>query len=640
MKESFSRRKKTSVDELNEKLYHRKADFKKRPRRKLHNPDYELKNDFPDDEFESWKERKSQRRLPTSFFKKVFLGVLSFFVLTLIVAGLSLYTGSKTVSGDLISLDILSQPFVDGGENLEVQVRIQNYNEQELQLPDLVLSYPKDSREGGEEVFLRRSLEDIHQGDQAIETFNLLLFGQEGDVRTITAKLEYRINGSNAIFFKETQQEVIIRSTPTVLSLDAPEEIVKGQIFEMDIEVASNSNTVVNNTLLNVVYPPGFELISTEPEPDSFDHVWAIPLLQDEDQHITIRGRLAALEGEGQSFKVQFGKQNLQRQDEIETIFNNLIHTVIIQVPFLSGDLVLNGEEEGNDVVIRGGGDIDGEITVTNTLNDVLQDASVVVHLEGNIYDTLGIRVQNGFFDSNTQTITWDKTTLQALRLLQPGEQRTLSFNLPTQDLVGSTGALSQPELKLSVDVSGVESNGNVREAQNISQARIIANSDISIVARVDHDEGEFENYGPMPPRVNQITSYTITLQVTNSSNPISGAELRFYLPSYVTWKDAIAPSVEQPNVSYNEVSREVVWTLGELRPGLGVAGSPPRSLSFQVELLPSSSQLGDQVLLTNDLTLTGLDTFTDTDLSYKKTGLLNKVSNSSEDGADGRIQN
>lgn len=639
MDENFSNKRKTSVDELNDQLYYQKDRPRVRTRREIHDRDIDLEHDFPEDERESWRNKRKKQEVPTSFFKKMFLGVLAFFLLTAVVVALSYYSGRKTVSSDLISMEIIGQPLVDGGENLELQVRIQNFNEKALELPDLVLSYPKDSREGGEKVFLRRSLEDIGYNERVSEEFNLTLFGQEGEVRNLEATLEYRIDGSNAIFVKEVEHEVIIRSTPVTVSITAPEEMVRGQVFEMIIDVASNSTTVVSNNLLKVDYPSGFELISATPEPDAFDHIWSVPSLSEETKSFVITGRLSAFEGQGQTFVTSFGKRSTQSQNEIETLLSRTTHTVEIQRPFLLTDLLVNNKKD-DTVSIRGGAEVDGEITIVNTLSDALQDVSVTLVLDGNLYNPTGVRAQSGFFDSNTKTLRWDKSTLSDLALLQPGQEVFLSFALPTVDLVGRAGAVVNPELTMQVDVSGVEVNGQVREAENLAKATVIANSDIGVTTKVQHADGAFNNYGPMPPRVNQKTSYTITLQVINSSNEVENAELRFFLPSYVSWTDAVAPSVERNAVEYNETTREVQWNLGTLRSGLGINGSTPRSLSVQVEVLPSQSQVGDQIPLTSDIILSGKDSFTDSQLLFKKTAIENKLSDAGEVGADGRVQN
>ncbi len=233
MDEKFSNKRSTGVDELNELLYHQKEDYKERPRRKIHDKNVHLPTDFQ----AAKEELKTERfKLPHSFFKKVFFGVLIFFVITVIAVFSSTYTKNDAASNDLITLDIINPPFVDGGETLEIHVRVQNFNVQALELPDLVLTYPKDSRNPNETVVTRRSLETIKQGDRVDEQFTIILFGQEGEIRPLNAKLEYRLDGSNAIFIKETKQEVIIRSTPATVSFNAPSEIVRGQELEFSVD--------------------------------------------------------------------------------------------------------------------------------------------------------------------------------------------------------------------------------------------------------------------------------------------------------------------------------------------------------------------------------------------------------------------
>ncbi len=635
MDDDFSNKRSTSVDELNELLYHQKEDYQERPRRKIHDKNTHLPTDFPGTEIEQ--KKVDRNTLPTSFFKKMFFGVLGFFVVTLIAVASSMLTNNDAASKERISMEIINPPFVDGGETLEIHVRIQNFNVQALELPDLILTYPKDSRNANETVVMRRSLETINQGDRVDEQFTIILFGQEGEVRPLQAKLEYRINGSNAIFIKETSQDVIIRSTPATVSFHAPSEIVRGQELEFSIDVASNSNSVVSNTLLDLEYPRGFEFVSAEPAPDFLDHVWNISSLSDEKKTITIRGYLSALEGQGQTIVANFGKRNSERQNEIETLFNRVSHTVEVMQPFIKTELKLNGKSDAS-VPIRGKQEVEGEITYMNTLGEPIQDAQIVVNLSGSLYNPVGVRSQGGFFSSSLGTITWDKTTLAELKLLEPGVEKTLSFTLPTQELVGRGGSIEKPELDIRIDVSGIVANGVSRKASDVSRATVIANSDMELTASIDHEGGLFEDTGPMPPIVGETTTYTVTFQVTNTSNEVHDVKAEWHLPSYVTWIDTISPSIERSAVSYDELNRKVVWNLKNLRSGLGVNQSLPRTLSFQVSITPSLSQIDDQVALTSDILMTGTDAWTKTKLSYKKTPIENRIQNSQEPGADGRI--
>lgn len=629
-------KKKQKIDILNEELYHKDKSFGQRKRRTIHGRNINLEHDFEGDDYKSLLKKNKKRKLPTSFFKKIFFIVLFFFVTTSLIAAFSFYDVKQGVSDDLISMEIIGQPFIDGGEDLELQVRIQNFNEQEIEDSDLILSYPKDSSRGEDEKFLRRSIGIVGNRKKVSEKFDLVLFGREGDVRNIHATLEYRIKGSSSIFVKETDYEVVIRSTPAQITITAPEEIVQNQEITLNIDLVSNTNKQINDILMKVDYPLGFEVISTNIKPQYSMNTWYFPNLTDEKQTLEITGRLSALPGQGQSFHVQVGKQNILQKNSIETVFNSETHTVNIQESFITANMSVNNGKPEN-VTIRGGGEIDVDIDFKNTLMDMLADVQIIAHLGGDLYQADGIRVQNGDFDSNTKRIIWNKNNLKQLEFLEPGEEGTLSFTLKTKDLVNKSGALINPTATIIVDVSATEINGKVREAFAVARSEVSANSDFVLISKTLYNDGPFKNKGPIPPRVGQKTEYTITLQVTNSSNKVEKAEVTTFLPPYVEWLGNIAPSVERQKITYNETTRKVTWNLGTLKSGLGIGTTNPKQVSFQVRVLPSLSHVGENLDITKDIILSGTDAFTGVNLSFKKNALSTRLnqeaSASSSDG-------
>ncbi|MCI5051298.1 MAG: hypothetical protein MRY57_03245 [Candidatus Pacebacteria bacterium] len=625
------------IEKLERDLYDPNKDHGQRDRRKIHDRKIELEKDFTDDEYERLLKERSKYNLPTSLFKKIFFAVLIFFFATLAVAGVTLYEGQTTVSEELIALEILGQPFVDGGEELELQVRVQNFNEQALQLPDLVISYPKDSGVDAERVFLRRSLQDIDPQGRVTEEFDATLFGQEGDIREIEATLEYRIEGSSSIFVKQGTHQVIIRSTPTQISVIAPDTIVRNQDVALRVDVSSNSNQQINDTLLKIDYPRGFEYVSSSLLPNFNNNTWYFDNIGDDVQSIEIIGRLAALEGQGQSFNFEYGKQNQFNKNEFETVFNSIIHTIDVQKSFIESSIVVNSDASDQSS-IRGGDDLDIRINYKNTLETDLRNVVLTVNLDGDLYDPSQVNLQNGFYNSSNQTIVFDQTTNERLALLEPGEEGDFRFTIGGKELVGASGVLSNPFAEITVDVEGTASNGQKEEAFAVARHRVLANSDISVIPKTLYYEGPFRNQGPMPPKVNETTTYTMVFEITNSSNAVSGAELSTFLPPYVEWLNVIAPSVERTNVSFDNTTRELVWRLGDLRSGLGVGTSQPRQVSLQIRVTPSITQLDEDFALTGDIILSGEDTFTETELNFRKTPLFNRLENRRAVGADGRV--
>lgn len=629
----------SSLDKLERDLYNPQKKHEQRSRRRLHGANPELERDFKGDKYDNLIQARSKYALPTSLFKKVFFAALIFFTVTLLIAGVTLYEKKKNVSEDLILMEVLGQPFVDGGEEMKLKVRIQNQNDQELQDPDLILSYPKDSTVDAGIVTSRKSLPNVPKGKEFIEEFDVTLFGQEGNTRTFNAILEYRIKGSSSIFVKKISYNVIIRSTPTDVSIKAPEIIVRNQEVTFVVDVSSNTNVPINNTVLKINYPRGFEFIRSSRVADFSNNIWYLQNLTKEPKRIEVVGRLAGLEGQGQSFNVVFGKQSNLNKNEIETIFNALTHTIDIQKSFIDASVRVNNSK-GAESSVRGGGDLSVVVKYENTLDTPLQNVQLRVKLDGDLYNPSKLNLQDGFYNSSIGTIIFDQTTSNRLKVLEPGQKGEFRFTVYTRDLVSSEGVLTNPFVDFTVDVTGTGQNGKLEQASSVARHRVKANSDLSVIPKVQYYQGSFQNSGPMPPRVNVPTTYTIVFQVVNSSNEIGEAELSTTLPPYVNWLNTIAPSVERSNILFDQTTRKLTWKLGTVKAGVGTGSNQPRQLSVQLQVIPSAIQVGEAINLTNEINLSGKDVFTDTKLNYKKTPIASRLDDRSQSGADGRVVN
>nr|MBP9711837.1 hypothetical protein [Candidatus Paceibacterota bacterium] len=188
----------------------------------------------------------------TSFFKKFFIFSLFFFFLTLGYAAYTFFAGGNTVSNDNIDIAILGNTFTAGGEELPLQIAITNKNSSALELVDLVIEYPKSSSGGltGETERNRISLGTIPAGTVRNENIKIILYGEQGSVRPVRVSIEYRVEGSNAIFIKDKLYQVNINSTPVNLSVNAPLSISPNQDLSMDVTATLNSPKALNGVLL------------------------------------------------------------------------------------------------------------------------------------------------------------------------------------------------------------------------------------------------------------------------------------------------------------------------------------------------------------------------------------------------------
>ena len=74
-------------------------------------------------------------------------------------------------------------------------------------------------------------------------------------------------------------------------------------------------------------------------------------------------------------------------------------------------------------------------------------------------------------------------------------------------------------------------------------------------------------------------------------------------------------------NFSFASISREIVWSVGDVLAGTGVNGDPI-SLSFQISLNPKNAQKGSAAPLIGTVTVSGENQFTNTIISASDSGV------------------
>jgi len=144
---------------------------------------------------------------------------------------------------------------------------------------------------------------------------------------------------------------------------------------------------------------------------------------------------------------------------------------------------------------------------------------------------------------------------------------------------------------------------------------KIVLATNISISSKSTRSIGNIENSGPIPPKVNTPTTYTIIWSIVNSFNQVSNVEVKATLPSYVKWTELKNPAGEI--FSFDSITNEVVWNVGSVLPNTGF-GSAKKEIQFQLEFLPSSSQLGETPIILWETSLSGVDKVTGQKITAK----------------------
>ncbi len=568
----------------------------------------------------------------TSFFKKFFFFSLGFFVLAIIFSIYSFFGGGNTVSNKNIEISIFGSAFASGGEPLPLQVEIINKNSSALLLTDLVIEYPKVGVDFSSDLErVRYSIGEIPARSAHTENVNVVLFGEQGGIKPLRMSVEYRVEGSNAIFVKNKDYSVTISSAPVNISLEAPLKVSSNQEFDLNIKNLLNINRPAQNVLVRVDYPLGFEFVKAVPMPVSGNNVWSLgDLAPGSESNIIITGKMVdVVDGESKAFQIFSGSANPRNKYDIDTVFNSLIHTTLVEKPFISAVLYIDAVSQ-KEYAKEAKGSIQGEIRWVNNLPTRINDMQIKASLSGNALNRNSINTRDGFYNSSLDTIVWDRNSNPGFIEVAPGASGSVGFSFsPVSLFSGSGGMLNEPIVDISVSVSGREdlNTGGVGELNSVDRKRVKFISDLSFNNRILYSAGPFTNTGPVPPKAEQKTTYTIAWNITNTANRISKGQVRATLPPWVRYLEKVSPANE--DVSYNPSSREVVWNVDEIPRGAGI-NSGDKEVFFQVEFNPSLSQTGTAPTLINNTTLTGFDDFANVEVRVNKSALTTRLFNDS----------
>ena len=575
----------------------------------------------------------------TSIFKKIFGASLGFLVIAVIIAGLSYLSGGNSISTKNVDITLTTKTFVDGGESLPVTVSLVNRNKLNMELATLVLEYPEGNAANLDAITrISRDVGTLPVGETHNESFVIKLYGEENTEKKVTARIEFRVSGSNAIYDKEESVPITIRTSPVRLTLDMPQAVIPNQEVAFKFNLIGNGLEVLTNTALVVQYPPGFTFTRAVPASTTGNNVWYLgDIPPSANKTITIYGSIAGGASDAKTLRASVGSQNKNNESQLDRVYNTLAQVVPLTNAFLDAQVRIG---QDNDAIIPIGASEDVTVSIpwTNTLAEKITNAQIEVELSGSAYDPLRVRPVSGYFDSVANKIIWTRQQVPAFAALEPGQTGTLTFQIqPKQFSVNQI--TTSPTINLAINISAFNASGVKVTALAIDRKTLAIGSDINLTTRTLHATGPLQNSGPIPAKTNTETTYTLEWQITNSRNRVSAVKVSTILPTYVSWKNVMVPVGEQTNITFNEVTRELVWNVGEIPAGTGTS-LPAKIVSLKVGITPSVQQKGTTPNLTDDIEIIGKDMFTNKEISFTRRAMNTQTfSEGSGPGSDGIVQ-
>lgn len=544
-------------------------------------------------------------------------------------------------SNGQVSVNLDGPTEVKSGNLAVYTIKYKNSNLTGMKNVVLRLSYPEDLKPDENPDFKSEgtmtgvfNLGEIKGKSEGQKTFNVRIYSPRGNLAKIKAELSYSPSASSTTYATETQLVVNVTSTPITLQLMAPQNISSGDEVNYLITYKNEGADKFDGVRVRIDYPDGLTFSSSDPKVSEGNNAWYLGTLSPgQEGRIVAVGKLQGNRDEVKTATVRIGTDTGEQFVEYN---DREVQTKIVSSPLTISQTV-NGL---GGLVANPGDNLQFEINYRNEGAVGLRDAIVTERLDSPILDYTTLDINGGSYDSSTKTITWKAPDYKDLKNLAPGQGGTIRFSVKVKSIIPVNGSNDKNFVIASlakIDSPDIPTPISMNKIISGNEMDIKLNSKLVLEVNGYYNDSTIPNSGPIPPKVDQETTYTIHLSVMNVSNDVQGVKVETSLPTAVSFTDVVVPA-GQP-FEYSERTNSIVWNLGNLPAGTGLI-SPKKEITFQVKIKPSADQAGNPAPLLNASTISGQDAFTGENLSAKVDGKTTYLLEDKDLGSNYRVTN
>lgn len=536
-------------------------------------------------------------------FRKLLFFLIFFLILILgaTLAGFFIFGGRKLAQA---SVDLKIQaPFeISSGEEIEYLIEIKNKEAVALKQVDLLLKYPfgfeylSSSGQPVNETKNSFSLPDIAANESYKLSVKGRLVGEINEQKNIEAILNYIPENFNSNFQVKKTAVSLIKDLIISLTFEYPELILQNQSFEIKIKYQNNSPEIQRN--LRLVFEPAESLIieSESNATTSEEWFWDKELLTPgQQEEILIK---AHFEKPVEKPKIE-AKVGFVENESFKIITYKKAELQVIS-PEVELKLTVNDQE--NLVTVNWGEELNYKIKIKNNSHDFkISQAILKLKLNTNLVDKNSLKEDNGAVWTedgliwNEQSKIWE----DFLKELAPAAEKEVNLSLTTINQPINLESYSASQLQISAQAQITSSP--LGENFIIKSNEIITNVgnlvQFSAKAFYYLNENIQVGNGPIPPKVGETTTYKIYWYLNGGNSNLENMTIQAILPPDINWQGNF--QVSAGDLTFDEVSRQINWTLPELLIG------DFAQANFFISLMPTNSQVGQVVTLLNPSTLT-----------------------------------
>lgn len=515
-----------------------------------------------------------------------------------------------------IAVSISGPDEVRSGELATYEVSYVNDNWGSLENVVLRISHPESFNPEDSEAYKRESptVSSVEIGDIKGHSSGKIIFSgkaysPKGTLIYIKADMDYMPGNFNSKYSTSKQMGINVTSTPIRLEVMAPLAAASGNAIDYEIRYKNEGAEDFDDLRIRVDYPEGFAFSGSDPGISEGNNTWHIGTLKaGEAGKIIING---SIQGDKDTYKSVEAFLGSMSQGNLVVYDDEKASTKIIASPLSIWQIV----NENPSLTVNPGDGLRFKIFYKNDGELRLQNVIIRENIDSLVLDYSTLKTDGGAFDDSSKTIEWKASDHPKLALVNPGDEGYVEFSIKVKDII-PVKTVDDNNFMISsvakIDSPDIPTPINMNKIVLSNRKDMKLNTKLILGVQGLYKSPTIENFGPIPPKVGEETSYTIHLKAGNVSNKVTDAKVEIVLPTWVTMTGKKNP--ENADLDYNERTNSLVWRIGDMQVGEGIV-SPYRELAFQIKIKPSPNQAGDVVQLVKSMILSGKDLFTGLDI-------------------------
>ncbi len=517
--------------------------------------------------------------------------------LSLLLGGIGYFISQRNIySKEILRFEILGPEKATLLEEVEYKVVLKNNGKFRLEEPELIFEYPSHTLVKEQRV-QQIKLEDIYPGEERTISFKGRIVGKEGEIKVAKAKLIFRPKEIKSLYEANTSFSTKIEKSPLTFNFDLPSKIESGKEIQFRLNYFSNIDYPLSDLGILIEYPEGFQFLDSDPKTLDKAQFEIGILNKAEGGRVKIRGKISGNIGEEKIFKATLG---IWQKGEFIPL-KEAIRGVEIIEPSLYISQLINGNPQ---YIASPGEFLHYEVYFKNIGEEPQENLFLVIKLEGKAFDFETLRSPQGDFEPGDNSIIFDWRKIPELQYLAPQEEGKVEFWVRLKDEWGYTQEDENPVLRTKIYLSQIR-----EEFENKINSKLV------IFQKGYFQDEVFGNSGSIPPKVGEETTYTISWQIKNFYNKVKNVKVKGSLPENVELTGKIFPEDEVSNFAFDSKSREIVWNIGDLNPGI-LEGGP--NIFFQVKLIPTEEERGKEAEIIKEVVVTGEDEWTGQEITSR----------------------